>query len=134
MTLHVYPALATCLALLVYVWTIYLCGRARGRHNIKAPAVTGHPEFERYYRIQQNTLEQLAVFLPSLWVFATVVSPFWGGIIGLVFVAASVFYVVSYARDPAARGPGFAVGVTATLILLLGGLAGVVKVMLTGLP
>ena len=96
--------------------------------------MTGHPEFERYYRIQQNTLEQLVVFLPSLWVFATVVSPFWGGIIGLIFVAGRAFYVVSYARDPASRGPGFTIGAAATLVLLLGGLAGVLKVMLTGLP
>ena len=134
MTLHLYPALATCLALLVYVWAIFLCGRARGQYGIKAPAVTGHPEFEKYYRIQQNTLEQLMLFLPSLWVFSTVVSPFWGGIIGLVFVAARAFYVVSYARDPASRGPGFTIGAIAAAVLLLGGLAGVIKVMLTGMP
>jgi hypothetical protein len=36
-------------------------GILRGRHNIRAPAASGHPLFERAYRVQLNTLEQLAV-------------------------------------------------------------------------
>jgi malate dehydrogenase (oxaloacetate-decarboxylating)(NADP+) len=31
-----------------------------------APATTGHPEFERKLRVQENMLEQLIVFLPAL--------------------------------------------------------------------
>ncbi len=134
MSLHLYPALATCLALLVYVWTIAACGNARGKYGIKAPAVTGHPEFERRFRIQQNTMEQLVLFLPSLWIFSLTVSPFWGGIIGLIFVAARVYYVVSYARNADSRGPGFTIGGIATLVLLLGGLAGVLRTLITGMP
>ena len=134
MTVHLYPALATSLAALVYGWAIYLVGAARGRYKIKAPAVTGHPDFERRFRIQQNTLEQLVLFLPSLWMFSLTVSPFWGGIIGLVFVAGRVVYILSYMRDPDKRGPGFIIGATATIVLLVGGLVGTLTLMLTGRP
>lgn len=134
MTLHLYPSLVTCLALLVYGWTIFACGRARARYGIKAPAVAGHPQFERHFRIQQNTLEQTVLFLPSLWIFSTHVSQFWGGIIGLVFVVGRVIYVASYSRNPDARGPGFAIGMVATLVLFTGGLVAVLRTMLTGLP
>jgi glutathione S-transferase len=134
MSIHLYPALATCLALLVYVWTIAACAMARGRYGVAAPAVTGHPDFERAFRVQQNTLEQLVLFLPSLWVYSLAVSPLWGGVIGLVFVVARIVYVVSYRRNPAARGPGFTIGFIATVLLLLGGLAGTIKILLTGVP
>jgi glutathione S-transferase len=107
---------------------------ARGRYGVAAPAVTGHPDFERAFRIQQNTVEQLVLFLPSLWVFSLEVSQLWGGVIGLVFVAARVVYVVSYRRNPAARGPSFTIGFIAAVLLLLGGLAGTVKTLLTGVP
>jgi glutathione S-transferase len=132
MTQHLYPALATCLAMLVYVWTIFLCGRARSAYGVKAPAVSGHPEFEKRFRAQQNTLEQLMLFLPSLWVFSLAVSPFWGGIIGLGFVVGRILYVAGYIRDPASREVGFVIGAVAVVILLLGGLAGVLRMMITG--
>ena len=35
--------------------------------GIDAPAMTGHPEFERAVRAHANTLEWLPIFLPSLW-------------------------------------------------------------------
>jgi uncharacterized MAPEG superfamily protein len=129
MSQHLYPALATLLAMLVYAWTIALCGRARGTYGVKAPAVTGHPEFEKRFRAQQNTLEQLMLFLPSLWVFSSVVSPFWGGIVGLGFVIGRIVYVMSYIREPASREAGFVIGTVAVAILLLGGLGGVLKMM-----
>ena len=125
------PLIATCVALFVYLWTFYLCGRARGRHQIAAPAVTGHPEFERAFRVQQNTMEQLVVFLPSLYLFSSAVSPLWGGILGLVWSAARILYAVSYIRDPAMRGPGFATSAVITLVLLAGGTLGVVWRMLS---
>jgi glutathione S-transferase len=132
MSLYPFPALVTGLALLVYLGTIARCAQARGRYAIKAPAVTGHPLFERAFRIQQNTAEQLLLFLPSLWLAALTLSPLWAGIGGLVFVAARLLYVVSYARDPATRGPGFTIGFAATVLLLLGGLAGAVWRLLEG--
>ena len=121
-----FPALITMLALLVYVWNFMAAGQARGKHDIKAPATTGHPEFERKLRIQQNMLEQLIVFLPSLWIFCLTVQPLIGAILGLIFVIGRMIYSVSYAADPAKRSLGFGLGILPTLILLLGALGGVI--------
>ena len=121
-----FPALVSALALLMYVAVFVTAGRARSRHSIKAPAVTGAPEFERAFRVQQNTLEQLVWFIPALWLFAWFVSPAWGGIIGLVWIAARAYYAVSYYRDPETRGPGFIVGFACAGILLVGALIGII--------
>jgi glutathione S-transferase len=75
-----------CLALLVYAWNFMNAGQARGKHRIAAPATTGHPEFERKLRVQQNMIEQLIVFLPSLWIFCLTVQPLVGAALGLIFV------------------------------------------------
>ena len=82
-----FPALVVALALFLYVAVFAAAGRARHRYDIKAPAVTGAPEFERAFRVQQNTLEQIVWFIPALWLFALYVSPLWGGLIGLAWVA-----------------------------------------------
>src|SRR5690349_19576083 len=105
MMIPAFPAPVVGLALLLYIGVFVTVGRARLRFDIKAPAVTGAPEFERAFRIQQNTLEQLVLFIPALWLFAVFASPLWAGIIGLVWVGGRAYYAVSYYRDPEARGP-----------------------------
>ena len=114
--------IVTFLALLVYFWTSLRAGGARQRHKIIAPSVVGHPEFERAYRVQLNTLEWLPLFLPSLWLFAY----YWDGkvaaAIGLVWVLGRILYATSYAKDPSKRGPGFGLQALATGVLLFGAL------------
>jgi glutathione S-transferase len=122
-----YPALVTVLALLVYAWNFMQAGQARGKHKIVAPACTGHPEFERKLRVQQNMIEQLIVFLPSLWIFCLTVQPLVGAALGLVFVFGRILYSVAYASDPSKRSLGFGLGALPTVILLLGALAGVIR-------
>ena len=121
-----FPALVSVLALLLYIAVSAMAGRARHRFDIKAPAVTGPPEFERAFRVQQNTLEQLVWFIPALWLFALYVSPLWGGIIGLVWIAGRAHYAVSYYRDPETRGPGFMIGFASSAELLVGALFGII--------
>ena len=66
-----YVAIVTCLALLqAFVFAVQV-GQQRARHNVKAPAITGAPEFERAFRVHQNTLEQLIIVIPSLWIFSS---------------------------------------------------------------
>jgi len=120
-----FPALVSALALLLYVACFAAAGRARHRYDIKAPSVTGAPEFERAFRIQQNTLEQLVWFIPALWLFALYVSPSWGGIIGLVWIAGRAYYARSYYRDPETRGTGFLIGFASAAVLLVGALIGI---------
>jgi glutathione S-transferase len=121
-----FPALVTALALLVYAGVFMVTARARARYGIQAPAVTGAPEFERAFRIQQNTVEQLIWFLPALWLFAFYVSPGWAGILGLVWIGGRIHYALSYYRDPEARGPGFITCFASAAVLLVGALLGIV--------
>ncbi len=112
----------TCLALLLYAVLIARVGSARVKYNILAPATTGHPAFERAFRIQANTAEQLLVFLPSLWLFSIYVAPLWAGLLGLVWIAGRIVYTISYSRDPQRRTLGFVIGFLANAVLLFGSL------------
>ena len=106
-----------------YVFTLQ-CGRARGRLGVPAPATTGNAEFERYLRVQYNTIEQLVIFLPALFGFAHFVSPGWAAAFGVVFIVGRALFARGYVRDPARRGPGFALTLLANTVLLLGSIVG----------
>lgn len=112
----------TLLALIVYFWATLRVGQARMKHGVEAPATTGAPEFERAFRIQQNTLEQIVFFLPSLWLFALLVSDMWAGVVGVAWVLGRVLYVFGYAKAAEKRGLGFALALLASVVLLLGAL------------
>ena len=119
-------AIVIALALIEYLVFAMLVGRARVRCKVLAPATTGHPVFERYFRVQQNTLEQLIVFLPSIWLFGTYVSPLWAAGLGLLFVIGRVLYMTGYVEDPKKRGTGFGLSFLPTAILALGALVGAI--------
>lgn len=123
-------AIVCVIALLQYVYLSIMVGKARGAHGVKAPATTGHPVFERHFRVQQNTAEQLLVFIPSLWMFGYYLNAMAAAALGLVFVAGRALYAFSYVNDPARRGAGFAIGMLATLFLLIGSLVGAVRPLL----
>lgn len=125
------PALITCLTLLLLFWAASLVGRARGKYGIKAPATTGHPEFELAFRAHMNTLENTVLFLPALWLFAQPVAfgPLWAGVIGAVWVAGRIWYLLAYAGG-GNRGPGFVIALIANAVLVLGALFGVIRAML----
>jgi len=117
-------ALVAAIALIEYMVFSGFVGWARGRYDVPAPATSGHPEFERYFRVQQNTLEQLVVFLPALGLFAYFVDPLWAAGLGLVFVAGRALYFRTYVQDPARRTAGFLLGFLANVALVLGGAIG----------
>ena len=112
------------LALVEYFVFTMQCGRARGRLGVPAPATTGNPVFERYLRVQYNTLEQLVIFVPALFGFAWFVSERWAAALGVVFVVGRALYARGYVADPAKRGPGFALTLVANGGLLLGATLG----------
>ncbi len=123
-------AIVTVLVLIQYIILSIRVGQARGRYGVEAPATAGHPMFERHFRIHQNTLEQLAVFLPALWLFAAYVSGTVAALFGLAFIAARFVYERGYLADPKQRGTGAALTAVTSSILLLGGLIGAVVGML----
>lgn len=112
-----YAAAVTLIAALLYAGSILLVGWARWRHGIDAPSVTGHPAFERAHRVQTNTLEQMPIFLPSLWLAAWLHSDAVAGAIGLLFIVFRVVYAVLYLRNSEKRGWGYAPGALCMLAL-----------------
>ena len=110
------------LALIEYMVILLLTGRARQTYNVEAPATTGHPMFERWYRVQHNTIEQLVVFLPALFLCAHYASPRLAGLLGLAFIAGRIVYARSYIADPTARGTGFIISFAANVILVVAAL------------
>lgn len=123
-------AVVTSLALVEYLWFSILVGQARGRYGVKAPATSGHEIFERTFRVHQNTMEQLVVFLPALWLFGSYVSPEIGALLGLAFIVGRVLYLRGYVAAPESRSLGFGIGLVSTAILLLGGLVGALRAAL----
>ena len=117
-------AVVTALILIEYLVFSILVGRARVLSKIDAPATTGDPVLERYFRVQQNTLERMAAVLPAMWLFALYVSPPGAAGVGLVFLIARIIYLRAYVSDPSKRGAGFGLGVLAEAVLLLGALGG----------
>lgn len=102
----------------------FLVGRARVKFQIRAPAVQGHEIFERAQRIHANTVEQLILFLPALWLCGQYLEPRAAALLGALFVIARQLYFNDYLRQPRDRGRGFMLGFLATVVLLLGGLGG----------
>ena len=126
------PAVVVLLTVLLQGGTAYAVGRARALYGVKAPATSGHPQFERAFRVQMNTLEATLMFLPALWLAATYGAPLWSGIAGLVWVLGRVWYAAGYLRDPAKREGGFVVSAIGLLATLIIGAVGLGKAMLLG--
>jgi glutathione S-transferase len=115
-----YVAIVTAVALLQFFWFGWQVGVARGKYNIPAPAISGNDVFERTFRVQMNTQEQLLVFLPALWIFASFISPLWAAVLGAVFIVGRAVYAMTYVRDPKSRSIGFALTAIPNLLMLLG--------------
>src|SRR5919197_6368687 len=92
-------AIVTCLAVAFYFFTSTQVARARAAFGIKAPAITGHADFERVFRVQMNTLEWMPIFLPSLWLFAVYISDAIAAALGLVWVVGRILYIFGYAKS-----------------------------------
>jgi glutathione S-transferase len=97
-----------------------MIGSARRTHSVKAPATTGPDDFNRVYRAHVNTLEQLVMMLPVLWVFALAVGDRWAALLGLVWVIGRIWYVLGYKAAANKRGTGFMIGLAALAVGLFG--------------
>ena len=106
------------LALLQYLYFGMLVSRARTRFGVKAPAITGDPVFERYVRVQMNTLELLVIFLPAFWMASVHIAPPWVALLGAVYLVGRFIYLSGYVKAPEKRALGFGLSALPILILL----------------
>jgi glutathione S-transferase len=129
-------AVVTILAAILYIMTIGRVGAMRAKHKIEAPAISGHPEFERAYRVQMNMLESMPIFLPGLWLatafFSSRVASVWWlpAAFGAVWLVGRYLYMQGYMAAPNKRGRGFGISALALIALLLLTIVGVVKAWL----
>ncbi|MGO9930626.1 MAG: MAPEG family protein [Steroidobacteraceae bacterium] len=124
-----YVDIVTALAVLQFIVFGFRVGGARGRFGVKAPAITGNEIFERYFRVQQNTLEQLIAFLPGIYLFAHYFSPKVAAALGVVYLIGRELYAFTYVKDPANRSVGFGMTFLPVIILVAGGLIGAVRAL-----
>lgn len=102
----------------------FLAGRARAKSGLKAPAIVGSELFERAFRVQMNTLEQLVCFLPALLIAGNYWSPTLVSLLGVVYLIGRLVYRRAYVADPTTRGVGFLLSVIPTFLLLIAALVG----------
>jgi uncharacterized membrane protein YecN with MAPEG domain len=132
LTLLIYPSLITILALGLYFVVTVNVGRARMKFKVPAPQTSGNPDFERFFRVQQNTLEQLVGFLPALWLASLYGSVKVASALGLVWIAGRLLYANGYYRAAEKRGRGFVISVVASGLLMILALVGVVSRLAIG--
>lgn len=132
--MHAYPitALATLLITVLMFALAINVGRARGVYDVKAPATTGNPDFERIYRVQMNTIEAAVCFLPCLWIFAAFLSDGWAGVVAAVWLIGRIMYAIGYQREASKRSAGFSVSFLALIAAFLGSAYGVALVLIFG--
>jgi len=124
--------LVLALALLEFALFAFAVGRARVRYNVPAPAMSGHPVFERYFRVQMNTLEQLVIFTPALFMFAYLLNAYLAALLGALFIVGRALYFYGYVQDPKKRHLGFMLSVIPNFILLGGAIYGALRAVLAG--
>ena len=130
----VLSAVVTILIVLVYFMMSMPVARARASTGIKAPATTGHPDLERAMRVHYNTLEQMPMILPLLWL-ATIyfqMLPWLPAVFGLVWIVGRFVYQRAYMANPDSRSLGFAITMLPNIGLMILAIIGIVQAGLAG--
>ncbi|MFY7958928.1 MAG: MAPEG family protein [Elsteraceae bacterium] len=119
-------------SLAFYIGVMVNCGRMRVRHNIPAPATLGHPEFERAFRVQMNTLEHLVPFLAAILLCAFLTSAGLALTLGVAWLIGRIWYAFSYMSAADRRGPGFLIAFAALNLMIVAAAYGAIQAMLAG--
>lgn len=121
-----YTAFVTLVDLVLYFFLSLNVGRGRRRYKVEAPSTDGPPEFLRIFRVQQNTLEQLVMHLPLLWLAALAMGDVFAAAFGCIWPLGRILYARGYYRDAKRRHKGFLISMAVNAVLLLGALTGIV--------
>lgn len=127
-----FSAIPVLFALLLYFKLTFNVGQARRKYGVQAPAITGDAMFERTYRVQMNMLEQLIMFLPSVGIFAWVVSDRWSLLLGLFWVFTRLMYSRAYIKDPAKRHLWFLLGILVIAVFWVFAMTTIVRAIFFG--
>ena len=125
-----YVQLVIVLALIEFAVFGYAVGQARTRYSVPAPATSGHEAFERCFRAHMNTLEQLVVFLPSIWLFAHYINAWIAVALGALFIIGRALYFRGYMQSAQTRHAGFMISAIPNVTLLVGALIGVIRAVM----
>lgn len=109
--------IVTVLALVQYIYFGVQVGSARAKCGIKAPAMSGDAIFERANRVHMNTLEQLIVLIPLMWIFAHYVNSLWAAGFGVVYIVGRFIYNSAYRKDPSNRSMGFTLSMLPSVVM-----------------
>jgi glutathione S-transferase len=120
-----YTAIVTLLAIAFYFFLATRVAVAHGKFNVRLPAMSGNPDFERIYRIHANTLEWMPTFLVPLWLCAVYLSDIGAAAIGLVWIVGRIMYFTGYSKAVEKRLPGFYLQSAACFLLFIGAAVGV---------
>jgi glutathione S-transferase len=115
------------LALAQFVFFCFAVGKARGTYKVPAPATTGNEMFERYFRVQMNTLELLVVFVPSILLFGQYLGSYVAAALGVVYLVGRLIYFTSYVKDPKSRSVGYGLSALPVFVLLGGAIFGAIR-------
>jgi hypothetical protein len=121
-----YTAFVTLLDIAVYFWMIVNVGRARRAYKIDAPATDGPEAFQRVMRVQANTVEQMVMHLPLLWIAAFAMDDMFAAAFGAVWAFARIIYARGYYHKAKRRHKGFMIGLLVDMVLLVGAAAGTI--------
>lgn len=119
-----YVILVILIALLQYIFFTARTGFLRGKYKVEAPKCEGEEIWERMFRVQQNTLEQLVIFIPGMLAFAHMISVTWALLPGLLYLIGRQLYSHQYIADPKSRAPGMILTFFSNIALVLGALIG----------
>ena len=123
--LPIYTAIVTLLAIALYFFLATRVAVARVKFDVKLPATSGHPDFERIFRVHQNTLEWMPTFLAPLWLCALFLSDIGAAALGLVWIAGRIAYFVGYRAAVPRRLPGFFIQGIVCILLFIGAAVGI---------
>ena len=115
------------LALVQFLFFCFAVGKARGTYKVAAPATTGNEMFERYFRVQMNTLELLVIFVPSILIFGQYLGAYVAVALGVIYLVGRLIYFTSYVKDPKSRSMGYGLSVLPVMILLAGSIFGAIR-------
>ena len=129
---YLWVALVSAVSIFVYYLTLLNAGIARAKFKIPAPSHDGPEDYVRRVRAHQNTVEHLIMFLPSMWLFALLVSPVWAAGLGAIWPVGRLFYMIGYSKAAGLRRPGLYVTMPSIYIFILGSIIGAIYHIVNG--